>query len=92
MVSAISTAANAMTTQSERVEAVAQVVASLGATAPAGVTQAAATAPVRVGALPAGGSLEESMATLVEAKAAYRANAAVIETAADMLDTLLDTK
>jgi flagellar hook-associated protein FlgK len=33
----------------------------------------------------------ESLVTLTEAEIAYRANAVVLETASDMLDTLLDT-
>ena len=89
MVPAISSAASGMTAQSERIEAVALTVASLGATAPAGVTQVTPAAPVRIGALPVGDPLE-SVVTLVEAQHAYRANAAVLGTATDMLDTLLD--
>ena len=81
-----------MAAQSQRVEAVALTVASLGASAPAGTMQVAPVAPVapvRIGALPVGDPLE-SVVTLVEAQHAYRANAAVLGTATDMLDTLLD--
>lgn len=90
MLPAISTAASGMSAQSERIEAVAQVVASLGATAPAGTVQVTPGAPVSIGALPVGDPLM-SLVTLMEAEHAYRMNAAVLETAADMLDTLLDT-
>lgn len=86
----ISIAANGLAAQSQRIEAVAQVVAALGATAPAGTTEAASSAPVSIGALPVGDPLE-SLVTLTEAEIAYRANAVVLETAVDMLDTLLDT-
>jgi flagellar basal-body rod protein FlgC len=93
MLPALSTAASGMTAQSQRVEAVALTVASLGATAPAGTVQVAPVAPVapvRIGALPVGDPLE-SVVTLVEAKLAYQMNAAVLETGTDMVVTLLDT-
>jgi flagellar basal body rod protein FlgG len=91
MLPAISNAASGMATQSERIEAVAQVVSALGATAPAGTTEAAGRPPVRVAALPVGETLEQAMVSLVEAEHAYRMNAAVLATADGMLDTLLHT-
>ncbi len=86
-----SIAASGLTAQSQRLEAVARSVASLGATQPASSEQVSVGTQVRIGALPVGATIEESMVTLVEAKHAYRMNAAVIETAGDMLDSLLDT-
>ena len=88
MFTAISIAANGLATQSKRIEAVARQIASMGET-PAGETPVASGAPVRIGALPVGDPIQ-SMVTLVEAKMAYRMNAAVIAVAADMIDTLLD--
>jgi Flagellar basal body rod FlgEFG protein C-terminal len=94
MVSAISTATNGLAVQSHRVEKVAQAVASAGATRPASTAQVprggGTATQVRIGALPVGVSVER-MVTLVEAQNAYEANAAVIETASDMLGSLLDT-
>ncbi len=89
MFPAISIAASGMTVQSQRLEAVARSIATMGTTA----TDTAASSgggqpPVRVGALPVGDPLE-SMVTMREAEIAYRLNAVVIETAADMLDSLL---
>jgi len=88
MFTAISIAANGLATQSKRIEAVARQIASMGET-PSGETLGASGAPVRIGALPVGDPVQ-SMVTLVEAKMAYRMNAAVIAVAADMIDTLLD--
>jgi hypothetical protein len=89
------TAASGTSAQSQRVEGIAQVVTALGASAPAGTTQAATqvtpSAPVRLGALPVGDTPEESLMTLAEAKHAYRMNAAALATADDALDTLLHT-
>lgn len=79
-----------MAAQSQRIEEAAQVIASAGATTPPGQTQSTAGTSVRIGDLPVGDTLEEAMVTLIEAQSAYRANALVIATAADMLDSLLD--
>lgn len=87
MFDTISSAANGMAVQSHRIEGVARAVASTGATEPAPQVSAV---PVRVGAASVGGTQIESMVTLVEAETAYRANAAVLATASDMLGTLLD--
>ena len=44
---------------------------------------------VRIGALPVGNAVE-GLVSMKEAEHAYRANAAVMSTASDMLDSLLD--
>jgi hypothetical protein len=84
------TAREGMAIQARRVEAAAQVIASLGATPPAGDPPSAPSPPVRIGDLPVGDTLEAAMVTLIEAQAAYRANVLVVKTAAHMLDSLLD--
>jgi nicotinamide mononucleotide (NMN) deamidase PncC len=89
MLPAISTAAKGLAVQSRRIEEVAQAVASSGAAAPAGGSQGNPETQVSIGALPVGVSVQ-SVATLVDAQHAYRANAAVIETTADMFADLLD--
>jgi flagellar basal body rod protein FlgC len=89
LINAITTASNAMTAQSQRLEAVAQAVASIGTTPPASEAEGAPGAPVRIGALPVGDAIE-SLVTLAEVELAYRMNAAVIGTAISMLDSLLD--
>lgn len=90
MLPAISIAASGMAAQSERLEAVASAIAAMGATPPAeGTSSGSSGSSVRVGALPVGDPLE-SMVTMREAELAYRMNAAVIATAGDMLDALLD--
>jgi flagellar basal body rod protein FlgC len=83
----ISTAANAMAAQSQRLEAVARAIASPRTTV--GPAQGAPGTPVRIGALPLGDAIE-NIATLAEVDLAYRANAAVIGTALVMIDTLLE--
>jgi hypothetical protein len=87
MLNIISTAANAMAVQSQRLEAVAQAIASTRPTV--GPTPGAPGTPVRIGALPLGDAIE-NIATLAEVELAYRANAAVIGTALVMIDTLLE--
>jgi flagellar basal body rod protein FlgC len=87
MFNVISTAANAMAVQSQRLEAIAQAIASPRPTvAPA---PGAPSTPVRIGALPLGDAIE-NIATLAEVELAYRANAAVIGTALVLIDTLLE--
>lgn len=87
MLNIISTAANAMAAQSQRLEAVAQAIASTRTTvAPA---QGAPGSPVRIGALPLGDAIE-NIVTLAEVELAYRANASVIGTAIALIDTLLE--
>ena len=84
-------AAEGMSTQAKRIEGAAQAIARQGAGA-SGVSNEADTAPsLRVGTLPLGAGIEESMVTLIEAQHAYAANAAVVASADDMLGTLLKT-
>lgn len=78
-----------MAAQSQRIEEAAQTIASAG-TASTGGAQDSSDPRVRIGSLPVGDTIEEAVVTLVEAQLAYRANAMVIATAADMLDSLLD--
>jgi Flagellar basal body rod FlgEFG protein C-terminal len=84
------TAREGMATQARRVEAAAQKIASLGTSPPASDPQSPSSPPVRIGDLPVGDTIEEAVVTLVEAQRAYRANALVVATAADMYDSLLD--
>jgi len=86
--SIIATAANGMATQAQRIEAVAQDIAAIGAT-PAPTQPEQQGGPVRIGALPLGDATK-SIVTLVEAEQAYKMNALVLVTAAGMIDTLLD--
>ena len=87
MFNVISTAANAMAVQSQRLEAIAQAIASPRPTvAP---TQGTPGTPVRIGALPLGDAIE-NIATLAEVELAYRMNASVIGTALVVIDTLLE--
>jgi hypothetical protein len=87
--SIFATAREGMAVQAQRVEAAAQVIASQGASEPA-PDAAVQSSGVRIGALPVGTTIQEAVVTLVEAEAAYKANVAVIETAASMFDSLLD--
>lgn len=89
MFNAIHTAANAMAVQSQRLDAVAQAIASRGSNPPAGDEQGAPGTPVRIGALPDGDAIQ-NIVTLKEVELAYRMNAAVIGTALKMIDSLLD--
>lgn len=89
MFTAIAIAANGLATQSKRIETAAHQIASMGAPSPAGEATGAPGSPVRIGALPVGDPVQ-SVVTLIEAKMAYRMNAAVVAVAADMIDTLLD--
>jgi flagellar basal-body rod protein FlgC len=85
--SIIAVAATGLTAQSQRIERVALDVASTGASV-ADHAGSPADAAVRIGAVPVGDPIE-SVVTLREAELAYRMNAAVLGTAADMLDELL---
>lgn len=78
-----------MAMQSRRIETAAHAIASMGSTPQSRPGQAPGAPPVRVGALPVD-DLATNVVTLIEAKQAYLANVAVIRTASDMLDTLLD--
>lgn len=91
MFPALTIASNALAVQGQRASEIAASVASAGTTppraphAPGGGT----TSPVRIGALPAGDTIE-SMVSLKEVELAYRMNAAVVATTSEMLDSLLD--
>jgi len=89
MFTAISIAADGLKTQSQRIEAAAREIASLGAAPASGETSGPSGTPVRIGSLPVGDPVQ-SMVTLIEAEMAYRMNAAVVAVAAEMIDTLLD--
>jgi flagellar basal-body rod protein FlgC len=88
MLAALTIASNGMAVQSQRLEAIAASVAGTGATRSSG-DSGAGPSPVRIGALPADGPIE-NMVSLKEAEMAYRMNAVVFATASDMLETLLD--
>jgi flagellar basal-body rod protein FlgC len=85
--SIVAIAATGLTAQSQRIERVALDVASAGASV-ADHAGAPAGAAVRIGAVAVGDPIE-SIVTLREAELAYRMNAAVLGTSADMLDELL---
>ncbi|HEX2843215.1 flagellar basal body rod C-terminal domain-containing protein [Hyphomicrobium sp.] len=93
MFPALTIASNALQVQSRRAEEIAASVASMGATQTVGngrnTASAGGISPVRVGALPIGDEVE-TMVSLKEVELAYRMNAAVIATASEMLDSLLD--
>ena len=89
MLNAINTAANAMVVQSQKLDAIAQSIASIGATPPANGPQGNPATPVHIGALPLGDAIE-TIVSLKEVELAYRMNAAVIGTALTMIDSLLE--
>ncbi|WP_295558818.1 flagellar basal body rod C-terminal domain-containing protein [uncultured Hyphomicrobium sp.] len=86
MLQVFAIASNALAVQSQKLNEIAAAVASAGAT-PAPATER--PTPVRIGALPIGDSTE-AMVSLKDVELAYKMNAAVIETAAEMFDSLLD--
>lgn len=89
MLQVIAIASNALQVESRKLSEIASAVAGVG-TAPAGAASGPERpTPVRIGALPLEGPVE-AMVSLKEVELAYRMNAAVIATAADMLDSLLD--
>ena len=90
MFPAITIATNALAVQSQKLSEIAHSVASIGATPPGAGTQAPDGAPpVRIGSLPVGDAIE-SMVSLKDVEVAYRMNAAVVSTAFEMFDALLD--
>ncbi len=94
MFDAMSTARSGMMAASSRLEAVAGRVASYGA-APVTEQQTAAGggAPVRIGYLPLPGGIpdaSEDLTTMLEATHAFKFNAVVLTTAADMLQSLYE--
>lgn len=89
MLPAFAIAADGLAVQSRKLEGVALVVALQGTQQAPSSTPAIDASPVRVRTLPVGDPLE-SLVTMKEAELAYRMNAAVLSTAGEMLDTLLD--
>lgn len=90
MLQVFAIASNALQVQSQKLVEIASAVASTGATPSSGPSAPGApSTPVRIGSLPVGDPIE-SMVSLKEVELAYRMNAAVISTASDMFDSLLD--
>lgn len=89
MLHVISIASNALEVQTRKLDAIASAVA-LSTGAPRRPDEPERPTPVRIGALPVEGPIE-AMVSLKEVELAYRMNAAVIETADDMLGSLLET-
>lgn len=87
MLHVIAIASNALQVESRKLSDIASAVAATGASA--GPTALERPAPVRIGALPLDGPLE-AMVSLRQAEFAYGINAAVIATADEMLNTLLE--
>lgn len=88
MLQVFTIASNALLVQGRKLEEIAAAVASTGAkTEP---QQTEGPQQVRIGALPVGDSVEP-MVSLKEVELAYKMNAAVIATADEMFDALLDT-
>ena len=85
MLPAFAIAADGLAVQSRKLE----VVALQGTQQAPTSTPAIDASPVRVRTLPVGDPVE-SLVTMKEAELAYRVNAAVLSTAGEMLDTLLD--
>lgn len=89
MLQVIAITSNALQVESRKLSEIASAVAAIGATGKDDVAAPERPAPVRIGALPLG-EPAEALVSLKEVELAYRMNAAVIATAADMLDSLLD--
>lgn len=86
MIDALSTARNGMLSASAKLGAAAQAIATPEDAAEAQGTQSSTSAP-RIGYLPLPGDIE-SMTSMMEAEMAFKANAAVLKTAADMITAL----
>jgi flagellar basal-body rod protein FlgC len=80
-------ASNALLVQGRKLEEIAAAVASTGAKPEPARTDG--PTQVRIGALPVGDAVEP-MVSLKEVELAYKMNAAVIATADEMFDALLD--
>jgi flagellar basal-body rod protein FlgC len=89
MFPAIAIATNALAVQSQRLGEIASSVASTGATQSGPTEAPSGGTPVRIGSLPVGDPIE-SMVSLKDVEMAYRMNAAVLSTAFEMVDALLD--
>jgi len=89
MLAPLTIASNGLAIQAQRAGEIASSIAATGATAPSPSSPASGTPGVRVGALPVGDPIE-NLVSLKEVELAYRMNAAVLSTASEMLETLLD--
>ena len=89
MFAPLTIASNGLAVQAQRAGEIASSIAATGATAPSPSSPASGTPGVRVGALPVGDPIE-NLVSLKEVELAYRMNAAVLSTASEMLETLLD--
>ncbi|WP_072391408.1 hypothetical protein [Hyphomicrobium sp. CS1GBMeth3] len=89
MLHVIAIASNALQVESRKLSEIASAVAATGPSAGGQTAPVDRPTPVRIGALPLGGPLE-GMVSLKEAELAYGLNAAVIATADEMADTLLE--
>jgi len=89
MLQVFAIASNALLVQGKRLNEIAAAVASSGATERKAPDTAESPTPVRIGSLPVGAPIE-SMVSLKEVALAYEMNAAVIQTADEMFDALLD--
>lgn len=89
MLQVFAIASNALVVESQRLHEIAAAVAATGSTPRNGSDAPDGPSPVRIGALPVGDPIE-NMVSLKEVELAYRMNAAVIATADEMLDSLLD--
>lgn len=88
MLQVFAIASNALQVQSQKLVDIAHSVASIGAK-PANDDTGDTPQRVRIGALPVDGPIE-NMVALKDVEMAYKLNVAVIETAAEMYDSLLD--
>ncbi|MBX9861509.1 MAG: hypothetical protein K2Y42_02040 [Hyphomicrobium sp.] len=86
LIDALTTARNGMLSASAKLGAAAQAIATPEDAAGAQGTQSSTSAP-RIGYLPLPGDIE-GMTSMMEAEMAFKANAAVLKTAADMITAL----
>lgn len=91
MLPALAIASNALQVQNQKLSAIASAVASQGVTlGDTNMRRYTIDIPqVRIGSLPVGDEVDNLM-SLKEVELAYRMNAAVISTANEMAETLLD--
>jgi flagellar basal body rod protein FlgC len=88
MLQVFAIASNALQVQSQKLVDIAHSVASIGSSS-ANDDTTDTPQRVRIGALPVDGPIE-NMVALKDVEMAYKLNVAVIETAAEMYDSLLD--
>lgn len=90
MLAAFTIASNALQVQSQKLEEIASSVAAPSPTSNGtDMRREITSSPVRIVSLPVGEEVD-NMISLKEVELAYRMNAAVIATAAEMTDALLD--